>query len=118
DHEAIRDGIRSGRFVVESGVAAEEEGKSVAGWVQELTEDGHSVGVYCHHNDMLAGLSDRLQKEGIDHDIAGMSDALSLALLAQVEMCKYATGGSEWDDALQSLAVFVASAQKGSHVPP
>lgn len=118
DHEAIRDGIRSGRFVVESGVAAEEEGKSVAGWVQELTEDGHSVGVYCHHNDMLAGLSDRLQEEGIDHDIAGMSDALSLALLAQVEMCKYATGASEWDYALQSLAVFVASAQKGSHVPP
>lgn len=116
-HEAIQDGVQTERLVVESGIDAEAEGGAVAEWVQALTEENLSVGVYCHHNDMLAGLSDRLQEEGVDHEIAGMSDALSLALLAQVEMCKYGARASEWNEVLQSLAVFVASAQKGSYVP-
>ncbi|OBA42046.1 UvrD-helicase domain-containing protein [Gordonia sp. 852002-51296_SCH5728562-b] len=118
EHEAIHEGLRSGRMVVESSITAADEGTSVARWVQALTAENLSVGVYCHHNDMLAELSDRLQEQEIDHDIAGMSDALSLALLAHVEMCKYAAGASEWDEVLQSVAVFVASAQKGSQVPP
>lgn len=118
EHEAIQEGLRSSRMVVQSGIDAQGEGTSVATWVQALTVENLSVGIYCHHNDMLAELSDRLQERDIDHDIAGMSDALSLALLAQVKMCEYAASGSEWDEVLQSLAVFVASAQKGSHVPP
>lgn len=117
EHDAIQKGLGTGRLVVESEIDPDQEAETVAVCVRALTEDGLSVGVYCHHNDMLASLSDGLNEEGIDHDIAGLSDAMSLALLAQVEICRYAHGQSRWDDVAQSLAVFVASAQKGSHVP-
>lgn len=117
EHDAIHTGLRTGRLVVESEIDSQHEAETVAARVRALTEDGLSVGVYCHHNDMLASLSDGLNEEDIDHDIAGLSDAMSLALLAQVEMCRYAQGQSPWSDVVQSLAVFVASAQKGSHVP-
>lgn len=116
-HDAIQTGLSTGRLLVESEIGSEQEAETVAACVRALTEGGLSVGVYCHHNDMLASLSDGLNDEGIDHDIAGLSDATSLALLAQVEMCRYAQGQGTWSDVVQSLAVFVASAQKGSHVP-
>lgn len=118
EHDAIKEGLRSDRLVVESVVEPDDEAEAVAVCVRALIEENLSVGIYCHHNDMLASLSDRLQDEGIDHDIAGLSDALSLALLAQVEMCAYAGEQSEWSQVLQSLAVFVASAHRGSQVPP
>lgn len=117
-HAAIQEGIQSGRFVVEDGIGADSEGEVVAEWIRKLTAENLSVGVYCHHNDMLATLSDSLHNAGVDHEIAGMSDALSLALLAQVEMCKFGAQAGSWDEVLRAIAVFVASAQKGSHVPP
>lgn len=117
EHEAIQKGLRTDRLIVESEIDSDQEAEAVADSVRALIADGLSVGVYCHHNDMLASLSDGLNAQKIDHDIAGLSDAVSLALLAQVEMCRYAQGQSRWDDVVQSLAVFVASAQKGSRVP-
>lgn len=117
ENEAILNGLDTDRLIVESQIDPGDEAEVVAERVRALTEDGLSIGIYCHHNDMLASLSDGLNRQGIDHDIAGLSDAVSLALLAQMEMCRYAQGQGQWNDVLQALAVFVASAQKGSNVP-
>lgn len=115
--EAIREGLRDGRLLVETGISANEEAETVAAHVRALVEQDLSIGIYCHHNDMLASLSDQLQDEGIDHDIAGLSDSLSMSILAQVDICRYADAQVEWAQVLESLAVFVASAQKGQQVP-
>lgn len=47
----------------------------------------------------------------------GLSDALSLALIAQADLIQYADGLIEWSQVLESVAVFVASAQRGEQVP-
>lgn len=117
-NESISEGLRTGRFVVQAGISAVDEAAKVAENVRGLIDEGHSVGIYCHHNDMLASLSDQLQGEQIDHDIGGLSDALSMSLLAQTNMVRFSEASIEWMGVLQSLSVFIASACKGERVPP
>jgi DNA helicase-2/ATP-dependent DNA helicase PcrA len=110
--------IQDGRLQVRSEISLEDEVAVVAEHVRELQDEGLGVAVFTHHNDMLAALSDGLEADGIDHEIAGLSDALACALDAQVAMLRFATDDITWEDVLLAIAVFVTSAQRGSQVPP
>lgn len=114
---ALASAIENGRLVVRTGIELSDEGAAVAQFVTELSAEGLGVAVFTHHNDMLASLSDALEKEGIEHEIAGLSDALAAALDAQATMIRFRFGDATWDDVLKSLAVFLTSAQRGHQVP-
>lgn len=114
---ALGAAISSGRLVVRAPVPLEDEVETVASVVRELRDEGMGVAVFTHHNDMLALLSDGLERDGIEHEIAGLSDALACALDAQTAMLQFASGGATWPDVLDALAVFVTSAQRGGKVP-
>lgn len=114
---ALASAIESGRLVVRNGIDLSDEASSVAQLVTELSAEGLGVAVFTHHNDMLASLSDALEAEGIEHEIAGLSDALASALDAQATMMRFRFGDASWNDVLESLAVFLTSAQRGAQVP-
>jgi DNA helicase II / ATP-dependent DNA helicase PcrA len=117
---AIRTAISTGRLTVRAGLPPEDEARIVAETVQDLRSGGRSVAVFSHHNDMLANLSDALQRAGIAHEIAGLSDSLAAALAVQLDMLRFSSGQCEWNEVLGSLAVFVTSATRpvrGQRVP-
>lgn len=114
---ALSHAIVAGRLIVHAPVALEEEVQTVGGLVRSLRSEGKDVAVFTHHNDMLARLSDGLEQDGVEHEIAGLSDALAAALDAQASMLQLAAGVATWDDVLDALAVFVTSAQRGKGVP-
>lgn len=114
---ALASAIEGGRLVVRTGFDLSEEASTVAQLVTELSAEGLGVAVFTHHNDMLASLSDALEEEGIEHEIAGLSDALAAALDAQAKMMQFRFSDVTWDDVLESLAVFLTSAQRGAQVP-
>ena len=114
---AIAEALRTGRLTVHTNVDAESETSTVGNIVRALKADGLGVAVFSHHNDMLATLSDGLQNDGIEHEIAGLEDASSAAVEAQVAMLRYAAGDFEWDSVLNALAVFAASAVRGTRIP-
>lgn len=114
---ALTEALASGRLVVHDPVALEDEVAAVGALVRALRKEGMGVAVFTHHNDMLARLSDGLEQEGIEHEIAGLSDALACALDAQTAMLQFACADTHWEDVLDALAVFVTSAQRGGQVP-
>ncbi|WP_292789417.1 MULTISPECIES: UvrD-helicase domain-containing protein [unclassified Microbacterium] len=114
---AIAAASGDGRLIVKSGIDLSDEASTVAQLVTELSAEGLGVAVFTHHNDMLASLSDALEADGIEHEIAGLSDALASALDAQATMLRFRFGEAAWDHVLESLAVFLTSAQRGSQVP-
>lgn len=114
---AVSAAIGNGRLVVRSGIDRSDEASTVAQLVTELSGEGLGVAVFTHHNDILASLSDALEAEGIEHEVAGLSDALATALDAQTTMLRFRFGEATWEHVLESLAVFLTSAQRGSRVP-
>lgn len=115
--EAIAAAIAGGRLVVRNGISLADETATVSQLVNELAGEGLGVAVFTHHNDMLAALSDALEAQGIEHEIAGLSDALATALDAQTAMLQFAFGEASWEDVTEALAVFITSAQRGARVP-
>lgn len=114
---ALASALEGGRLVVRSGISLSDEASTVAQLVTELSAEGLGVAVFTHHNDMLASLSDALEAEGIEHEIAGLSDALAAALDAQATMMRFRFGDATWDSVIESIAVFLTSAQRGPQVP-
>lgn len=114
---AIAMAITGGRLQVRSGIPLTDEVQEVSAVVKALRREGLGVAVFTHHNDMLVALSDGLENAGLEHEIAGLSDALACALDAQVALLRYGAGVSTWNEVLDSLAVFVTSSQRGSAVP-
>ncbi|MBV5247043.1 AAA family ATPase [Mycolicibacterium sp. PAM1] len=114
---ALTAAIDDERLHIHSGIPLEDEVAVVADYVRGIRADDLGVAVFTHHNDMLAALSDGLEADGIDHEIAGLNDALACALDAQVAMLGFAAGSNTWDDVLLALAVFCTSAQRGKQVP-
>lgn len=115
--DAISTAIDSGRLVIRSGISLADEVETVRATVEALRDESLGVAVFTHHNDMLAALSDGLERSNLDHEIAGLSDALSCALDAQVQMIRYGDDGGDWAVVLDALAVFITSAQRGKTVP-
>lgn len=114
---ALRAAVDTDRLHIRSGISLEDEVQTVATYVRQLRADDLGVAVFTHHNDMLAALSDGLEADGIDHEIAGLNDALACALDAQVAMLGFAADSAAWEDVLLTLAVFITSAQRGKQVP-
>ncbi|MBY3989558.1 UvrD-helicase domain-containing protein [Rhodococcus fascians] len=117
ESEAVSTAIQDGRLVIRSGISRADETSNVTRTISELTSEGMGVAVFTHHNDMLAALSDALEAEGIEHEVAGLSDALAAALDAQAAMAQFYTGDVDWEGVLEALAVFLTSAQRGRQVP-
>lgn len=113
----LRDAMDAGRLVVHDPVALDDEVAAIAAVVRDVRDEQMDVAVFTHHNDMLARLSDGLEGLGVEHEIAGLSDALAAALDAQSTMLRFASGGAAWAEVLECLAVFVTSAQRGRSVP-
>lgn len=118
DNPAVTRAIEEGRLAVWTDVSPDQEAATVAAHVSGIRETGRSVAVFSHHNDMLAALSDALHQEGVTHEIAGLSDALTAAIAAQTSMLRFAASASPWQAVLDGLAVFVASSIRGRALPP
>ncbi len=118
DSPAIKLALRDGRLEVRGAVPLNDEVRVVADTIEQLRAEGLEVAVFTHHNDMLATLSDGLEARAIDHEIAGLSEALTSALDAQVSMLRVAASVGSWDEVLENLAVFVTAAGRGKTVPP
>ncbi|MCX5045265.1 UvrD-helicase domain-containing protein [Aldersonia sp. NBC_00410] len=114
---AIVTAVDDHRLEVRSGIRLEHEVEVVTRVVKDLQDEQYGVAVFTHHNDMLAALSDGLEADGIQHEIAGLSDALACALDTQVAMLQVTVGTGAWSSVLDALAVFVTSAQRGRAIP-
>lgn len=117
DSVVLSDAIKAGRLVVHPTVPLQDEVSTVERLVREIRDKQMDVAVFTHHNDMLAVLSDGLEIAGIEHEVAGLSDALACALDAQSAMLRFNVGIADWPEVLDALAVFATSAQRGKRVP-
>lgn len=118
ESEALTAAIHDERLVIRKGIPVSDETSQVAQVVSQLASEGMGVAVFTHHNDMLAALSDAFEIQGIEHEVAGLSDALATALDAQTAMAQFQVGDVGWESVLESVAVFLTSAQRGKKVPP
>jgi DNA helicase-2/ATP-dependent DNA helicase PcrA len=117
-HDAIRVALDSGMLQVRHHPDPAEEGVLVAALIRELRGVGHdSVGVFSHHVDATASLSDHLNSAGIAHEIVGLPDSVTSALQAQYEMLCYAAGEGSMDAVRRALGIFITSTERGSCAP-
>ncbi len=117
EHEAVKKALRLDMLSVRHHDDPNEEGPLVAALILEFRAQGHTIGVFSHHVDKTASLSDHLNSQGIAHEIVGLPDAISSALHAEFEMLRYAAGQSTFDAVKHYLAVFVTSVERGNGVP-
>lgn len=118
DHDAVKLSLRTGMLEVRHNHDLSAEGRLVSALVTELRDAGHeSVGIFSHHVDATASLSDHLNGAGIAHEIVGLPDSLTSALQAQFEMLCFATGDGTTDAIRRGLGIFVTSTERGSAVP-
>jgi DNA helicase II / ATP-dependent DNA helicase PcrA len=116
-HEAVTVAMATGRLQVRAGLDLAHEAATVADVVRELRAEGHTVGVFSHHVDSTATLSDQLQQSGVDHEIIGLPESVTTALDAQHGMVAFAGGTTSWDEVRARLAVFVTSTERGKNAP-
>ncbi len=114
---AVEAALSSGVLEIRHDPDPGNESATVARAVEELQAGGLSIAIFSHHNDALAALSDQLRREGVEHEIAGLSESLSAAVEAQIAMAQFAVGVHEWTVVLQHLAIFITSAVRGKQVP-
>lgn len=118
DHDAIRAALDTGRLEVRHHRDLSAEGSLVSALVAELRDSGHeSVGIFSHHVDATASLSDHLNTVGVAHEIVGLPDSVTSALQAQFEMLCFAAGDGTADAIRRGLGIFVTSTERGSHAP-
>lgn len=116
-HDAITAALSSGRLQIRANLPLDREADEVAAVVQQLRDEGHTVGVFSHHIDATTDLPDHLTHRRIDHEIVGLPECLVAALDAQNAMVQFASGTAGWDLVRQRLAVFVTSSVRGKKVP-
>lgn len=116
-HDAITAALTSGRLQIRADLPLDREADEVAAVVQQLRDEGHTVGVFSHHIDATTDLSDHLTNRRIDHEIVGLPECLLAALDAQNAMVQLAIGVADWNLVRQRLAVFVTSSVRGKKVP-
>lgn len=117
-HDAVVAALDSGRLEVRHHTDVAAEGALVAGLVAELQAAGHqTVGIFSHHVDATAALSDELNGAGITHEIIGLPDTVTSALQAQFEMLRFAADEGPPEAISRALAIFVTSTERGSAIP-
>lgn len=118
EHDAVKAALDSGMLEVRHHPDAAKEGELVAALTRELRDAGHtSVGIFSHHVDATASLSDDLNRACIPHEIVGLPDAVTSALEAQYEMLAYAGGDGSMDAVRRALGIFVTSTERGGSAP-
>ena len=117
-HDAVTAAITSGRLQVHARLDPSREAATVAAVVRDLRAEGHTVGVFSHHNDSTTILSDQLQHSGVDHEIIGLPESVTAALDTQHAMVAFAGGTADWDLVRSRLAVFITSTERGKSAPP
>ncbi|WP_435204117.1 UvrD-helicase domain-containing protein [Micromonospora sp. bgisy143] len=117
DHDAVTAALDTGRLHIRAGLPTDREAEVVAGVVEQLRAEGHTVGVFSHHVDATTGLSDQLTGLDIAHEAIGLPECLGSALDAQHAMVQFAGDVASWTRVLQRLAVFVTSSVRGKQVP-
>jgi DNA helicase-2/ATP-dependent DNA helicase PcrA len=119
DHDAIKTALEKGILEVRHHHDPSAEGELVSALVTELRDSGHeSVGIFSHHVDATASLSDHLNSMSISHEIVGLPDSVVSALQAQFEMLRFAAGEGETDLIRRGLGIFVTSTVRGRDAPP
>jgi DNA helicase-2/ATP-dependent DNA helicase PcrA len=117
-HDAIRTALDSRMLEVRHHYDPSDEGLLVGALIAELRDSGHeSVGIFSHHVDSTASLSDHLNREGIAHEIVGLPDSVTSALQAQFEMLCHAADYGTTDAIRRALAIFVTSTERGKSAP-
>lgn len=118
DHEAVKAALATDMLEVRHHHDLSAEGPLVSALVTELRDAGHeSVGIFSHHIDATASLSDHLNSVGIAHEIVGLPDSVTSALQAQFEMLCFAAGGGTTDAIRRGLGIFVTSIERGGNAP-
>lgn len=119
DHPAVQAALDSAKLEVRHHPDLSAEGALVSSLVTELRAAGHrSVGIFSHHVDATASLSDDLNSSGIAHEIVGLPDSVTSALQAQFEMLCYAAGDATSAAIRRALGIFVTSTERGNSPPP
>lgn len=117
-HEpALAAALERGMLEVRNEPDIAREAEAVVKAVEELRAEGHTVGIFSHHVDSTAALSDQLHSAGVAHDIVGLPDAVDAALRAQFALLSFACGEGEPSEVSRALAIFVASSERGRTVP-
>jgi DNA helicase-2/ATP-dependent DNA helicase PcrA len=118
EHDAVKAALDSEMLEVRHHPDLSAEGALVSALVTELRDAGHeSVGIFSHHVDATASLSDHLNSVSIAHEIVGLPDSVASALQAQFEMLCYAAGDGTMDGIRRGLGIFVTSTERGSNAP-
>lgn len=117
-HDAVNAALDSGMLEMRHHYNPLHEGTLVAALVRELRDAGHeSVGIFSHHVDATASLSDNISSEGIAHEIVGLPDSVTSALQAQFEMLRHSVGEGSADAIRRALGIFVTSTERGGRAP-
>lgn len=118
DHDAVKAALATEMLQVRHHHDLSAEGTLVSALVTELRDAGHkSVGIFSHHVDATASLSDHLNNVGIAHEIVGLPDSITSALQAQFEMLCFAAGGGTMEAIRRGLGIFVTSTERGGAAP-
>jgi DNA helicase II / ATP-dependent DNA helicase PcrA len=115
EHDAIKAALDSEMLEVRHHPDLSAEGALVSALVTELRDAGHeSVGIFSHHVDATASLSDHLNSVSIAHEIVGLPDSVASALQAQFEMLCYAAGDRTMDGIRRGLGIFVTTERRSN----
>lgn len=96
EHDAVRAALDTQMLEIRHTSSFADEGPAVEELVTELRTLGYeSVGIFSHHVDATASLSDHLNMAGIARGIVGLPDAATSALEAQFEMLRLSAGGGD-----------------------
>lgn len=84
---------------------------------REQSTGAGDIGVFLHSNNEVARVASELDSLGIDHALVGIPEAHAEALSALGRMCEFSAGLATFGEVRLSLAVFLASTQRGG-IPP
>lgn len=118
EHEAVRMALNLRVLEIVHENDPNREVDAVLEQITRMRADDLSVGVFSHHIDSTATLSDGLNEAKVTHDVVGLPDTVDAALRAQYAMLDHACGAGGFDDVLRQLAIFIASCERGPSAPP
>lgn len=118
EHDAVRAALDLHALEIVHENEPNREVDAVLEQIARMRADDLSVGVFSHHIDSTATLSDGLNAAKVTHDVVGLPDTVDAALRTQYAMLDHACGAGTFDEVLRQLAIFIASCERGRNAPP
>lgn len=115
DAEEIRTAIGSDRLTIRV-VDGSVRDHAVDEIRVALAAGAGSIGVFFATNRQVNEFADRLRREGLEHEVAGLSYASGEAEIACATLARFLLNDATWDEVLLRLGVFLASTRRGQ--PP